>query len=230
MTNLRKSGMHRGAVSSTGNAWSSSAAAAALIKKLLTLPQSKRYLVAIAGAPGSGKSTLGDHLAHAINSQRPAFAAVVPMDGFHLDDAVLREKGSLARKGAPFTFDTGGMLALLKRLKANTEAEIAVPLFDRSLEISRAGARMIPQTTPLILIEGNYLLLDQQPWSEIRGICDLTVFLVVPLAELERRLVRRWLDHGYAPAEAVAKAAGNDLTNARLVQDFSVAADFILAE
>ena len=148
----------------------------------------------------------------------------------HYDDAVLRERGMLARKGAPQTFDVGGLRALLTRLRANLEDQIAVPVFDRDLEISRAGGRLIAASTPLLLVEGNYLLLDQQPWSGLRPIFDLTIRLDVPRAELERRLLTRWLDQGMTPPEAKAKAFGNDLPNADLVLAHSQVADITLTQ
>lgn len=105
---------------------------------------------------------------------------MVPMDGFHFDDAVL-----LARNGAPFTFGVGGKAALLRRSKGNTEDEIAVPVYDRCLENSRAGGQRIGKTTPLLLVEGNDLLLTQRPWTMLRHFHDLTVVLSAPVAELE---------------------------------------------
>ncbi len=216
------------APSSIQDQWSKNDQVLDLIERLLALKE--RQLVAIAGAPGSGKSTLSEHLAAEMNSRRPGFAAVVPMDGFHYDDSVLRAQGTLARKGAPFTFDVGGMVALLRRLKSNDGSEIAVPVFDRDLEISRAGARLISRSTPLVLVEGNYLLLDQAPWTALGQSFDLTVFLRVPLAELERRLVQRWIHHGLDPAAALQRAQTNDLENARLVESSSLPADVTLTE
>ncbi|WP_176086522.1 nucleoside/nucleotide kinase family protein [Martelella sp. HB161492] len=190
-----------------------------------------RLLVAIAGAPGSGKSTLSSRLCDRLNgaaAKTPA-AAVVPMDGFHLDDTVLTQQGMLARKGAPFTFDFGGLDALLGRLARNDEDAIAVPLFDRDLEIARAGARLISRNCPIILVEGNYLLLDQAPWSAIRRHFDLTVALDVPLAVLEDRLVARWLEQGFTLAAAQRRARENDLVNARLVRQSGIDADLVVA-
>ena len=199
-----------------------------LLPRLLALSDQGRRLIAIAGPPGSGKSTLAARLAKALNATRPGVAAVVPMDGFHLDDAVLRAQGTLARKGAPWTFDTGGLLALLDRLRRNAENQIAIPLFDRNLEIARAGAALVAQDVPLLLVEGNYLLLDHPPWDAMAAVFDLTIFLDVPPATLERRLIDRWLAHGMTPDAARLKAQGNDLPNARMVIDHSRPADIRL--
>ena len=118
---------------------------------------SLRYMVGIAGAPGSGKSTLSAQLRDALIAKGES-ASVVPMDGFHFDDAILNARGHRARKGAPFTFDVLGFEVLLKRIKLR-EPDIAIPVFDRSVELSRAGADIISAEIKFILVEGNYLLL-----------------------------------------------------------------------
>lgn len=185
-----------------------------------------RLIVAIAGAPGSGKSTLAERLRDRIEASGDS-VAVVPMDGFHFDDRVLGARGLLARKGGPETFDVAGFRHLLARLRAR-EAEVAIPVFDRSIEIARAGAAIVPAQTRIILAEGNYLLLDEAPWDSLAGSFDLTVWLDVPVDELERRLVRRWLNHGFAPEKARDKALSNDIPNARRVAARSRNADFAL--
>ena len=186
----------------------------------------ERLIVAIAGAPGSGKSTLAERLRDKIEASGER-VAVVPMDGFHFDDRVLVARGLLTRKGAPETFDVAGFRHLMLRLRAR-EADVAIPVFDRSIEIARAGAAIVPAETRIILAEGNYLLLDEAPWDSLAGDFDLTVWLDVPVDELERRLVRRWLDHGFAPDKARDKALSNDIPNARRVAAGSRKADFTL--
>ena len=169
----------------------------------------QRFVVAIAGPPGSGKSTLAQRL----NVVLPEDAsAVVPMDGFHFDDVVLESRGLRPRKGAPETFDYAGFAALLKRIRAG-EPEIAVPVFDRSMELSRAGASIIGSGVKFVLVEGNYLLLDEEPWSALSGLFDFSIFVDVPRGELERRLLERWRGHGKSDEDARAWIASNDLPN-----------------
>jgi pantothenate kinase len=188
----------------------------------------KRVILAMAGAPGSGKSTLAEKLAAKLNAQQPGLAQVLPMDGFHYDDLYLVPAGLRPRKGAPHTFDVGGLYHTLKRLRARDEAEVAVPVFDRSIEIARAGARLIPASVPVIIVEGNWLLLDQTPWDRLRPMFDITVLVDVPEHALRARLRGRWERLGLTEAEIIAKLEENDLPNGRLVRDGSVAPDWLL--
>lgn len=199
-----------------------------LVRRVAAFGTARRSILAIAGAPGSGKSTLADRLAEALNGLAAGAAAVLPMDGYHFDDRVLIDRGLRPRKGAPNTFDVGGLAHMLQRLRRNEEEEIAVPVFDRDLEIARAGARLIPQSIRWIIVEGNYLLFDQAPWSRLRPMFDLTVFVDVPEDELRRRLIRRWQGYGLAPDAVEAKLEDNDLPNGRAVIKHSQNADIVL--
>ncbi|WMS42391.1 nucleoside/nucleotide kinase family protein [Acuticoccus sp. MNP-M23] len=176
----------------------------------------ERRIIAIAGPPASGKSTLAEAVVDAANEAHPGRAALLPQDGFHYDDELLRQRGHLARKGAPHTFDVGGLASALHRLRAG-EDTVVVPRFDRSIEIARAGAILIGRDARLIVCEGNYLLLDEAPWRTLARAFDMTATLDVDEAELERRLTARWEGHGLAPADIAAKVDENDLPNARLV-------------
>ena len=184
----------------------------------------QRFVVAIAGPPGSGKSTLAQRL----NVVLPEDAsAVVPMDGFHFDDVVLESRGLRPRKGAPETFDYAGFAALLKRIRAG-EPEIAIPVFDRSMELSRAGASIIDSEVKFVLVEGNYLLLDEEPWSALSGLFDFSIFVDVPRGELERRLLERWRGHGKSDEDARAWIASNDLPNIERVLARRRRADLVI--
>ncbi|MCB1756742.1 MAG: nucleoside/nucleotide kinase family protein, partial [Gammaproteobacteria bacterium] len=151
----------------------------------------------------------------------------VPQDGFHYDNAILDRRDRLAAKGAPDTFDTEGFRALLTRLKA--EATVAIPLFDRTLDVARNAARLIDSSHRLLLVEGNYLLLQNHPqWRQLKPLFDLTVFLETPVQELRRRLQLRWTDLGFNPEKAREKVEGNDLVNAETVIRYSARSDYVL--
>ncbi|MEX6507019.1 nucleoside/nucleotide kinase family protein [Jiella sp. M17.18] len=188
-----------------------------------------RIAVAIAGSPGSGKSTFAEALRDRVSRASPGLAEILPMDGYHYDDMVLNARGHRPRKGAPHTFDVDGLTATLDRLLADDGRDVAVPVFDRSIEIARAGARIIGPGARIILVEGNYLLLDAPGWTELRRRFALTVMLNVPEAVLERRLTERWRGYGLTGEALTAKMEGNDLPNMRLVLRDSVPADFRVA-
>ncbi|MCA1491103.1 nucleoside triphosphate hydrolase [Sinorhizobium alkalisoli] len=174
-----------------------------------------RFIVAIAGPPGAGKSTLSEALAASI-ADAGECVAVLPMDGFHMDNAVLNEKGLIARKGSPETFDVRAFVSTLAAVRAN-DGEVLVPVFDRSRELAIASARVIAPQTRIILVEGNYLLLDEAPWNGLAGAFDYSIFIDPGIDVLERRLLERWYDHGYGDEPAREKAFGNDIPNARRV-------------
>ena len=175
--------------------------------------------MAVAGPPASGKSTLAADLVAGLGAK----AALVPMDGFHLDNRVLQARGLLGCKGAPETFDAFGFVRMVQRLAQ--EDEVMIPVFDRAQDVAIAGAQVVGPDAEIAIIEGNYLLLDRQPWAALREIWDMSVFLDVPMPELERRLIRRWLYHDHSPAEALARARSSDLPNAQLVLTHSGPAD-----
>lgn len=178
-----------------------------------------RFITGFAGPPGSGKSTL----AEAVVAQLGTGARVVPMDGFHYDDAVLAQRGLQLCKGAPETFDVHGFIHLMQRLRAG--GEVAIPVFDRAMELSRAAADIVTDADQFLVVEGNYLLLDQSPWTGLAPFFDLTVFVDVPEAELDRRLLARWAHYGKTPAAARAWIDGNDMPNVRRVTQGSRSAD-----
>jgi pantothenate kinase len=186
----------------------------------------RRFIVAVAGAPGSGKTTLAADLHTTLVAQGET-AVVVPMDGYHLDDRVLNARGHRARKGAHFTFDAPGFVHLIKRIKL-CEPDIAIPVFDRSIEMSRAAADVIEGKTRFIIVEGLYLLLTREPWADLKSLFDLSIYLDIPKAELERRLTQRILDHGHDLAYAKNWIASNDMLNAEEVMGNSAVADVVI--
>lgn len=188
----------------------------------------RRVLIAVAGAPGSGKSTLAERAVDLINEQRSVKAALFPMDGYHYDDAVLEAMGRRAFKGAIDTFDAHGLRHMLQRLKANEDDVVAIPVFDRSIEIARAGGRLIPQSTDIIVCEGNYLLARQAPWDRLKPIFDFTIFVDVDEGELRRRLQERWGGYGLDEAEVNRKVEENDLPNGLSIMSTSAEPDLRL--
>lgn len=199
----------------------------AVARALLARPG--RQVMAIAGPPGAGKSTLVEHLADALAGELAGEpVAILPMDGFHYDDAVLNAMGRRPWKGAPDTFDVGGLRSTLMRLRDPGEGPVAVPVFDRDLEISRGSARIIAPETRLILAEGNYLLLDRDPWRSLHPLFDTTVLIEVSEAELRRRLRQRWLGYGLTEAEIDFKLDQNDMPNGRVVLESGGPVQYIL--
>ncbi|SFT65717.1 nucleoside triphosphate hydrolase [Mesorhizobium sp. YR577] len=184
----------------------------------------KRFVVAIAGAPGAGKSTISEQLRDLLPE---GSAVVVPMDGFHYDDVVLHQRGLRSRKGAPETFDYAGFEVLLRRIHA-AEPDIAIPVFDRSMELSRAAASIIGTDVKFVLVEGNYLLLDEAPWSGLAPLFDFGIFIDVAREELERRLLQRWHEHGKSDEDARAWVASNDMPNVDRVLKSRRSADLVI--
>ncbi|NTJ40984.1 nucleoside triphosphate hydrolase [Agrobacterium larrymoorei] len=184
---------------------------------------SKRFILAIAGPPGAGKSTLADALRDAL-IDRGEKAEVLPMDGFHMDNGILEDRGLLARKGAPQTFDVRGFSDIIDAVRKADE-EVLVPVFDRSREIAIASARAISTQTRFILAEGNYLLLADDPWSRLAERFDFTIFVGPSSEVLEQRLHDRWMGYGLDDEAVKAKLYGNDLPNGQHVIEHSRQAD-----
>lgn len=184
-----------------------------------------RNIIAIVGAPGSGKSRLARELASALNDREPRSAAVLAMDGFHLDNATLDARGLRARKGAPETFDVTGLHAQILALK-HAEHDLPVPVFDRAADAVIPAAEIIPGRARFVLVEGNYLLLNHPGWRDLFPIFDLSVRLAVSEDDLRARLMRRWQD--LPEAEALRKVEENDLPNGRLLRQEGRAADLIV--
>ena len=178
------------------------------------LQDNDRTLVAIAGAPGSGKTTLASELGRRLVSQKVP-AVVVPMDGFHLDNAILEERGLRPRKGAPETFDADGFVHLINRLRENVE--VIAPVFDRTRDISIAGAVAIPAKCPVVIVEGNYLMFDEDPWRSLAPLWDITAWVDTPMSTLRSRLIQRWLSLNYSRAAATRRAESNDIPNAERI-------------
>jgi fructokinase len=182
-----------------------------------------RRLVALAGPPASGKTTLAADLAAALTAAGKE-SCVLPMDGFHLDNRILDARGLRARKGAPETFDVAGFATILSR--AAGSGEVIHPVFDRTLDCAIAGAGLIPESCDTVVVEGNYLMLRAAIWQDLAGLWDISIALSPSLDVLRERLIRRWLVLGHGQEEAVRRTEDNDLVNAALIARESAPANY----
>lgn len=182
------------------------------------------FLLAVAGPPGSGKSTIAAELQRHITRA----SCVVPMDGFHLDNATLVEMEMLQRKGAPETFDLIGFSTLVDTLR--TGATRHFPTFDRTSDSVVPNGGSVPKETEVIIFEGNYLLFNEPGWTELSDKWDASVWLDVPPLVLEERLTRRWLDHGLSNDAAKARANLNDLPNAARISAKALPATWVFSD
>jgi pantothenate kinase len=188
------------------------------LDRLLTLLQrGDRVLLGIAGAPGAGKTTLAEALVAAVAEDGRFRAAHVPMDGFHLADVTLERLGRLQRKGAIDTFDGWGYRAMLRRLRAHENEPVFAPGFERDLEQPIAGSIEVDPAVQLVVSEGNYLLVDASPWSDVGDLFDEVWFCEASHAVRRARLVARHVAFGKTPEEAEAWVAAVDLPNAALI-------------
>ena len=184
-----------------------------------------RKLLGLVGAPGSGKSTVAQALLDAL----PGRAQVVPMDGFHLANAELGRLSRAGRKGAPDTFDSAGYVALLRRLRNQPAGEVVyAPEFRREIEEPVAGAIAVRPETPLVITEGNYLLLEEGPWAGVAPLLDEVWYVEVDDGLRIERLLRRHQQFGRSPEAARAWVAQTDEPNAARIAATRARAHHIL--
>ncbi|HEY9241379.1 MAG TPA: nucleoside/nucleotide kinase family protein [Streptosporangiaceae bacterium] len=184
-----------------------------------------RAILGITGPPAAGKS----RLAGTLLAELDVPAAYVPLDGFHLAHHVLEERGTVHRKGAPDTFDAAGYVALLRRLRDPAEGTVYAPQFRREIEDSLANAIPVPPGVPLVITEGNYLLVQSGRWAEVAGLLDEVWYLDVAEPTRLRWLTDRHMYYGRSAAEAAARATGPDQHNADLIEATKPHADLIIS-
>jgi len=186
----------------------------------------ERVLIGIIGKPGAGKSTLSKYLLAKLPKE---FVTVVPMDGYHLSNKVLKDLKRADRKGAPDTFDVAGFISLVKRIRSEQTQNIYYPIFDRAIEESIAAQGVVTSATKVVIIEGNYLLHDDGGWEVCNDLLDESWMVDVDDDKRISRLISRHIAYGKEPAAAKAWAKGTDEVNAKLIERGRNRADFVVA-
>jgi pantothenate kinase len=184
----------------------------------------RRTLLGITGPPGGGKSTL----ARAVADELGDAARLVGMDGFHLAQAELVRLGRAERKGALDTFDAAGYVALLRRLRAAAEDVVYAPEFRREIEEPINAAVAVPRDVPLVITEGNYLLVDEGPWAQVRGLLDEAWYVVQDDETRLQLLIARHIEFGKDPEHARDWVLRSDERNAELVATTRPRADALV--
>ena len=197
-----------------------------LLNKQIDNHSTSRYFIALSGAPGSGKSTVSEKLVSDLNTVGHK-SSILQMDAFHYDDQILKEKNLLLKKGAPETFDVMGLLNFINRLEK--ESEVVIPVFDRSLELSRSSAVIISDDIKVVIVEGNYLLLKSHPWRELHKFFNSTIMVNCDEKILEERLIKRWENFNLSKEIINQKVYENDLPNGVYVLKNSISPDFELS-
>jgi pantothenate kinase len=191
-------------------------------------PDSKprsRILIALAGPPGSGKSTVAAQVVGRLNTSSSTshpFALVLPMDGFHLTRATLQampnSEEAIARRGVYWTFDGKGVVDLVTALhltRNDLDKAHTAPSFDHDLKDPVEAAILINSDVQVIILEGNWLLFNEDPWSAISGLVDDTWFVDVDPALALERVARRHIQSGIETSweQALNRATNNDMVN-----------------
>ncbi|XP_057519705.1 putative uridine kinase C227.14 [Amaranthus tricolor] len=202
-----------------------------------------KYIVGLAGPPGAGKSTVASEVVKRINKKwpqkapsmdelvgSPDVAIVLPMDGFHLYrnqlDAMEDPEEAHARRGAPWTFDPERLLNCLQTLR--TRGSVCAPSFDHGVGDPIEDDIFVSVQHKIVIVEGNYLLLDEGVWSDISNMFDEKWFIDVDLDTSMQRVLKRHISTRKPPDVAKWRIEYNDRPNAEMIMNSKKNADLII--
>jgi len=189
-----------------------------------------RFILGIAGAPASGKSTVSKWLSETINRRfEREIAIIVPMDGFHRYNEELERLGLRQLKGVPETFDAEKFINCLKSIRKDKQETIRCPEYDRTRSSDPIEEAIV--VTPdhrVIIVEGNYLLMDIPPWRQVKPLLNESWYLSRSVEKTYPALIQRHMNGGMTREEAEAKVASTDLPNSALVKQTKHRADKVI--
>jgi pantothenate kinase len=194
-----------------------------LLTRARQLASGPRRLLGITGPPGSGKSTFAEELVRLL---APA-ATYLPMDGFHFPQATLRRLGRRDRMGAPDTFDAVAFVNVLREVRTAT-GDVLAPGFDRTIEEPVPAGITVPAAASLVVVEGNYLLLPDEPWAPVRDLLDEVWYLEPPDWARVDALIARHVAFGKSPEDAYAWVMRSDERNTALIAAHRDRADLVI--
>lgn len=207
------------------------------VSRLLDLHQSRegRTIIALAGFPGSGKSTVCKSWAAEINHREgPGTLTVLGMDGFHLSREKLmgmeNPEEAMARRGAPYTFNPEGLVSKMQELRTSSGCRaVGWPGFEHAKGDPEEDATSVPPESGLIIVEGIYTLMRDGIWAGLEELFDEKWFLDVSLeTAMDRVTSRHQQAWGMSPEEARRRADGNDRLNCSRIAPGRESADFFV--
>lgn len=190
-----------------------------------------RLIVGVAGPPGSGKSTTAERVADLLWAMdSPHSIQTVSLDGFHYTRAVLdsfpNREEAFTRRGAPWTFDIDAILQFVQKIAESAKLpsvqrlEIPAPSFDHALKDPRPNDVRISPNTSIVIIDSNYLLLDEDKWRTLSSWLDFKIFVDIDPLLAKERVAKRHVAAGIEPTleKGIERFESNDKINGDLVR------------